>query len=695
MRRQRRYTGAVVLVLTLLAAVAVAQEHEPATAVGDSLAAGEGGLAPADSLVVEAASDSLQTPDGAIAAGGDAGALEPVAYSPSLISAWSHKPRAGLRAEVRLVRYFGEWDENLVFRTGQSLSAHAGTSRQDFRKQDKVIEKRDGRFSLTGGSKLPIKVNVGGDWNWSEDRTVNTAGLQNLNKRDTKNLRATASQRDIETLFLLHDVSFTGRINDQKGENQNQVNNLNSAEAYGNWQMRFGLLPGVRAATRLYHKQAAGKQTLGNDTKPSSADGDTLGGGIYYQRRHMTGHVTATLSSFHKYFLDYRRNANGLIDTLNIPEGEPRVVNEIATDDKVALEWQNELRLAGVTFRSKLSRDFDYQDYAFSGVGRRDRHADAADFSLLFAAGVDSFALRFDYTFKWDDQQQKGATQARGKKYNKRRGFGVDWIRELFRHTQMTTKFNQNLSQDIAEDQFDQNDRDRLQTDFSVRVRTTWSGFRTNLVFSFKQTQDISLRATRSSNNSIKSSYEVSPGYVWPVTRWFNLQQTFRVYIQYTDFDFGYLDWVSKTDNYNKRGNLTTMVTLNPSRRLRLTIKHDYNQKFNATRTGADAVGSDFYRIDQEQTINKVDLGFTFKAAQWLTLEGATGRTHDLRDNIGTTTRTTETFGGMIWVGMGVRRKVGSVDINGTVRSNFAYGPNVTETNERYWDADVAVTWSF
>jgi hypothetical protein len=347
-----------------------------------------------------------------------------------------------------------------------------------------------------------------------------------------------------------------------------------------------------------------------------------------------------------------------------------------------------------------LSRDTDAQTFAQSGVGKKDRYADRVDVALTYAAGSDSFAVGFDYGLRWDNQQQKGATQPRGRKYNERRNFSFDWIRQLFAHTQFFARFAQGLSQDTAENGFDQNDRDRLETDFSLRTTTNWRSFRTDLLFSYKQIQDISLRETRSANNNTRDSYELSPGYTWPMTQWLELRQTFRVYIEYTDFDYDGYPGVRKQDNYNKRGNLMTQLTVQPSARLRLTARHDYNQRFNATRTRTDASGNDFYRTDQQQNTGKIYLGFTFKADDWLSLEGATDRSRDLTETFGANDQVTEreTYAGMIWLGVGIRKKWGrknTWDVNATIRDNHAYGPNVTETNRHYWDADVTVTYTF
>ncbi len=692
MTRAVRWAFAALLVcgavVTASAANAQTAEADSATAAVDSV----GAAAVADTTETTPTNPALQ---------GLArqGISEPAEARPLVVN-WTHKPRAGLTAEVRLWRYFLSWDDNLAMRAGSSVNTRLGYSVDTYRRQEKEIEARDMSLNYGSGTLLPLRFSAGGTWNWREDRTVNTAGLKNINKRDTRSVQASAIKDDITTGFLLHALSLRGSLRKQIGENQRLRDDVVESDLAGAWRMRFGLFEGVRMATSVYGKRNQGEQMLGNEESPTSAEQDSLAAGVFYQRRRASGHVVVRRGDYARHYLDYRRNANAQIDTLNLPAGVSPIVDETERKEATIIEWQNQVRLGNVAFNNRLSRDIGRQQYDQSGVGVRDRFDESVALTLTYAAGRDSFAIGFDYRWKWDNQQQKGATLPRGKKYNKRRDVSFDWIRQLFKHTQLFIKFQQGLAQDTAENQFDQNDRDRLDSNFSVRTNTNWRTFRTTLLFSFKQTADINLRETRSANNNTRDTYEVSPGYTWPVADWLELRQTFRVFIQYTDFEFDGYEGVRKRDNYNKRGNLMTQLTVRPSERLRITVRHDFNQRFNATKTRTDASGSNLYRTDQEQTIGKIDLGFTFKADDWLTLEGATGRSKDVKDTFGLNDQVTtrETFAGNIWLGVGVRKRWGREkvwDVNATVRDNHAYGPNVTESNRHYWDADVSVSYAF
>ncbi len=255
------------------------------------------------------------------------------------------------------------------------------------------------------------------------------------------------------------------------------------------------------------------------------------------------------------------------------------------------------------------------------------------------------------------------------------------------------------MGQDIAENRHNENDKDRHQSDFSAKLARTWAGkFRTTMVFAYQQIQDINIRESRSSNNNVKDSYELSPGYAWTIAPWLSLDQSYRVYIQYTDFSYSELESINREDDYNKRGNLATKVIIDPTSRLKITLRHDYNKRFSATRTGADASGSAFYHRDLNQTINKIELILRFIAVQGVTLEASTYRTRDNRETFGSKTTVTENFSGEMWVGTTVRRrwfKKNPLELSAMVRKYNAFGPSVTETSSDYWEADIWLKWEF
>ena len=89
-----------------------------------------------------------------------------------------------------------------------------------------------------------------------------------------------------------------------------------------------------------------------------------------------------------------------------------------------------------------------------------------------------------------------------------------------------------------------------------------WSRSLHTVSSAVKQIDDISIRETRSANNNVKRTYEIAPSYRWTISPRLSLNQTFRMYIQYQDYDFIGFEGVNKEDGFNKRGNLNTTVDL-------------------------------------------------------------------------------------------------------------------------------------
>ena len=175
-------------------------------------------------------------------------------------------------------------------------------------------------------------------------------------------------------------------------------------------------------------------------------------------------------------------------------------------------------------------------------------------------------------------------------------------------------------------------------------------------------------------------------------------QQVFRMYIQYQDFEFTDLDHVNKDDTYNKRGGVGTKLIWEPSDRWLVEIKHDSNQRFNGTRTARDASGNFFYRRDADQFINRVEVGMTWSATDWLKISTASYRTRDTLVRFGATDLENIRYSGELWVGGSLNHTWGKdtpLKLKASIKRYLAYGPNVTETSADYWKADVLLGWSF
>ncbi len=610
----------------------------------------------------------------------------------------SNEPKAGAMANVRQYTYYGNLVTTLKFRKNSIFKNTFKWSWEEYRKQDKTVEKRDNTFAYGLGKNLPVVLSLDGAWTWSEDNTTNTAGYANLSKRDLKRFGMKANKTNFKLGFLNNIAKMSAGVTEQQSVNQNQRNDLQEGKFDAGLQTDMSIAPGVMIAGRIYGMKVAGDRALGKSTSPSSADGDTLGFGVYYKRNVLNGRVAVTRSNFNKKYLDFKKNSNGLIDTVGVAEDE-KVVTELETVDAISYEMENNFNFGKFAFNTRLTRLTDDLDYSQSGVGLRQREQDVMDLSLTYASGRDSFAVSYDYLWKWDDQRYKNATENRGRQYNKARDYEFNYFRDLFRRTNLNLRYHEGLGQDLAENRHNENDKDRHQSDFSARLDRNWyNKFRATMVFAYQQIQDFNIRESRSSNNNVKDSYEVSPGYSWTISPWLSLDQSYRVYIQYTNYSFSGMEGVNRADDYNKRGNLATKVVMDPTNRLNITLRHDYNRRFSATKTVTDASGSVFYHRDLNQTISKIEMVLRFIAVPGVTLEASTYRTRDDRDTFGFQDKTTITYSGEMWVGAQVRRtwfQANPLELSAMVRKYNAFGPSVTETSSDYWEADVWLKWEF
>ncbi len=614
-------------------------------------------------------------------------------------------PEVGIQAGVLKVRTYAGLENAFTFRQSSTFKDNLDYSYETYRKQDKTVERRSAGATYTSGTQLPVRLDLSGNWDWSEDITVNFGGLRNFDKRDAKKAALLLSRRDIVLGGVKNDVLVAADVIDQKAENQSQRNDLTEGAINGALRSRARLAEGVNLATRLYGVKRGGESTLGTSTNPTSTTGDTLGAGVYYDRALLKGSVVVSQANYDKRYLDFRRNSSGIIDTLFVPPGESKVVEELQERDYTTIKWDNALRLGWLRLNGKLTRDMDTEEYRYSQVGFRERFRDEANVSLGFPVGRDSLAIAYVFKWAWDDQIYQGADDPRGRQYSKNRELKLDWRRQLFRHTKLTASFLTGLSQETAEDKgdgngpFNENDRDRLTGDASLKLDTAWPGkLSTGLLFQYRTTEDINLRATKSANNNFRETYEIAPSYQWPVARWLRVSQVFRLFIQYQEYTFGNIVGIDKDDNYNKRGNLTTTVTLDPTTRLNVKVKYDYGSRFNATQSRTDAAGNDLYRRDQEQFTSRIDLGFKYTISPWLTLDTTTYRAKDRLEYPSAPGRQTITYSGEMTVGATVSKTWAGdnpVTLAGKVTKHQAYGPNVTETNRDYWDADVSLKWSF
>lgn len=713
MRGARRDTvrGAGLLALALLLGSGAALAP-PAGAAGGAATADTLAAAPADS--VPATSTGKPASSGLAGVVGQAQALPAAADSSSaaadsaraeaerraagpFVMSWIRSPSAHLSAGVRTVRWEAGLGSDMVLRSLSVLNARAGWSWEDYRQQDKTVEARDGSLSFKDLSGPRFRKELTLVRSWSEDRTVNTAGNANINRRDFRQAIATVDSLVAHTGAVRHTFRAAGRFDDQKQSSLGIANDYREGHASAGLRSGFRPARGVVVVASAYGERSGGNRTLGSETSSSSANGDTLGAFVGYARRVLTGSVTARMANFDRRYLDYRRNANGSVDTLGAVE---KIVQELEQNDAVALEWRNSLTWGGFSLDATLGRDLKKDSFSASGAGKREDHQDRVRFDAGWVAATDTLNLVYNYVWRWDDQTYRNATAPRGRQIAKNREVNSEWSHRLFRRSSLRLRGQLVLNQQIAERQFNDNDRDRLENNWSASLTTAWDpNFRTTGTFAYRHVEDIAIRRNRSANNNFKDIYEVRAGYYWPLETWLQLRQDYRLEIQFTDYAYDELESITLRDDYNKRGNLSTKVTLKPSPRLTFNLGQEHSARFNAGESAENAAGDAVYSRDLEQRISTVSLGLSYQVQPGFTLEGATERTKDVKTTFGARATRTLRLGRQVWVGGTYNRTIGKPEegrtLTARLKKYYASGPNVQAANGDYWDADIALGWKF
>lgn len=612
------------------------------------------------------------------------------------VLSWMRDAQTGLRADVSKVRYSGGLQSNMVLRGARTLSTTLNYSVESYRRQDKTVELRSGTvlYAEPRHRYLTPRLRLTNDW--SEDRTVNTANVANVNKRDFKQADLTLDTLNVNTGRIRHAAVVSARFDDQSGESLGQTNSYQEGNLAGALRSYVQPLAGVNVRGGVYGLTNSGERKLGDQTSPSSSNQDSVSALVRVARGQLDAYFTVRRAHMSKRYLDYRRNVNGIVDTLGIPPLD-KIVQETQRLDALQVEMRGQHRVRGVRLTGSFKHTEEEDRLSASLAGMKERGVDGFDVAAGFRIGADSLRVTYLYEWRWDDQRYRGATSSRGRQVSKRRDISLNWHRRLFRHTDWNVTYNAALQQDIAQGQFNDNDRDRYQTSLVTRVQTSFpAGIKPSFTFSARHVEDVAIRRTRSANNNVKDYYEIVPGYGWPIASWLRWQQDYRLAIEFTDYVYGGGAGSSLRDNYSKRGSLISQVSLRPSQRLSLTVRHERNARFNASRALTDASGRDIYATDVEQRISTIDFGLNYKVNESLTVEGATDRTKDIRDTFGRRVTTVDQRSGKVMIGATLKQKWGaSRELSASVRKRNAFGPSVQRTNADFWDADATFSWRF
>lgn len=680
----RRVCLALGLLLVLVAPPAVLAQDEPA-------AADETAVSPEDSLAAALISQdprlAAMAEEGRLPEDLDLGQAEP------LMRSFDNKPKGGVRSNVQSYNYYGELETIFSMRLGSQVQNRFEYSWNDYRSYDKVVETRTNRLNYLTGGLLPFSLDVNAAWDWSEDRTVNTDDAVNLIKRDSRTGALNLRKYDLRTGAFIHDLSASVGMVDETTENRGEAGARDEANTRLRLQTGWEIDPGLVIAGRLQGEGAGGDRLLRNRTDTAKSIGDSLGAGAYYDRGWLLGRAVLTQSTFDSEYLDWRRNDRGGVDTTGVSV-EDQIVREQKVAKKQAIVLENEVRFGRMGLSLDIARTVDETAYAKSGQGTIDKFEEKVGFQATFAVGVDSFVAGYGYQWVWDDQLLQNGTR-RGRQNKRLVDAGIKWIRPLFDRTRLTVGFDQSLDQQIPDDRPNGQNKDILRTAATASIRRDWGESDVSLSVRWNQNQDLAIDGSKSIENNSRDRYEISPEYTWQMAPWLSFSQEYKLYIEYRNYD--YPDDASRRDSYDKRGNLTSFLVLDPTARLHLSMRHKYNRFFKAKRSGDSLEGGSVYSTNSEQTISQIDFSMSFEPISGVFLETSTYRGRDLKVNPQSGSEDTS-YKGMLATGLRARRKWGTtnpIEVQANIEKVNKFGPGIRPTSADYWVIDSWVKWSF
>lgn len=681
MRAVRLFLAAATAALLLGAPVLAQEPEEPA--------AGESAAADDDSLRA-----ALMAQDPRLARFQQEDADAAPTTSGPFFTKFTNKPKGGLKATLQSYTYYGEWETVLGMTRGSEFQNRANYSWADYRSYDKVIETRNSRANYRTGGLLPFNFNVSGNWDWSEDRSVNRDGVLNLIKRDNRTGRVNVEALDLRTATVVHDLTASVGVVDETTQNRGAVSDRNEGTANLRLQSGWEVDEGLILAGRVYGEGAEGDRRLRHRVDTAKAIGDSLGAGAYYDRGWLVGRAVLTQSNFESEFLDWRRNDRGSVDTSGISVPADQIVRERRLAKRQALVLENEFRVGRFGLAVDVGRTVSEVAYAASRQGVIEDFEEKADFELMAGVGPDSFVVSYNYYWKWDDQYLREGAR-RGRQNTRRVGADLRWMRTVFADTRMRVDLNQSLEQQIPDERPNGQNKDLLRTGAAMSLRRSWGDSDVDLSMRWSENQDLAIDAAQSIQNFKRNRYTISPGYTWQVRDGLRLAQDYSLYIEYRDYD--YPDDDRRAGNYDKRGRLTTFFDVAPTERLRISVAHIYNKTFKADRSGVTAAGGDLYATNLVQTFSELDFGFTFTPVEDVTLEGRTKYGRDRRFNPLTESEKLEKDG-EVHTGLRARKKWGGrnpVELSLKLEKVHAYGRGVQPESADYWVIDSWLKWSF
>ncbi|HKK71642.1 MAG TPA: hypothetical protein VKA86_10520 [Candidatus Krumholzibacteria bacterium] len=486
--------------------------------------------------------------------GGAASADAPAAPQASRWNALRPTTTAEFNANVTRILLSGRITAPLADLVDAGGSTEATVRRTTYRQFDREQEETGLRSSYDDsffGDAAQLKLNVSRRTSFDENRP-GTGDPIVLDFRSADASMVLEGNHPLTDGFS-HHWAVRGDIEDVEQVNRNVSNDRNLAGAglTSVWR-RQGDAVDLRA--RYGYKRSTGTRLVRESSDDATAELDTLGARLDLDALPRTNlSVEAQRTTFFEERLDFARNANGVVDTLNTlrPVGREREVrSSYDLSTRVDTAPVERLTLAG-----SASTEFSETEYRFSQQGIVQRGGESFDAGATFHyAEAGSVEVRYDFSNRFNDRRVRGGADFRGRESTKNYEVGATLRQAMFARSDLELRASQSLTQSIFEETGNNNDRDRLIDDFSAEIATdAIAHTQLRVGGTARRTLELNIAADRVGNNKEEVLYEVRGSYTFDPPGGFSAAQTYRLQIVFRDF----LDGIDR-DSFNKQGQVTS-----------------------------------------------------------------------------------------------------------------------------------------
>jgi hypothetical protein len=628
MRAGRWDHGAVtagVLLLTLIAAPALAQEEDPSDDLGDL-----GMQAEEDSLVVE---DAFAPP-------------EPEAEEPAVddstklrllqqqranqkgfrwLALGSQRPEAKVGFDSDRSRYGWYLDLGLPldllggFQTKSSY--HTDLYQEPTTNQEKSTQRFETRWDRGVGDGGRFQLGLRRQAN-TTDRT----GFETSTSDDTA-LNSSLTGKGLFRNGLRHAWSLKGQISDRNassgtrsGSTEQRLNQgtaaLGLSRGLGAWEI--GVSGGVDAA--------AGPQTLAATTDGSNAQqdtkatvGDTLGVQLRWQGTGKRSFgVKVRREAFREERLDYAKDNRG-VDIFD-PDTQQKIVGqEEETRNLTRVELNGETRLLPpVRVQARYSHERRETEYTLSRQGFVPEQSDDFSGDLWFRyAQAGSLKVSLGLRERWDDRRSPGEEDLRGKHFSVSNNIRFTLEQGVMAATDLKLSWSQDLSQQIYDYDLTigTQDVDILTDLVEAQLKSqAFDALTMSITGSVKQTQNIYIDAEQvASNNRDQDVWKVTGDYTWDLTPSVSFGQSYQLSIDYTDYHYSYVPEVDRQDTYYKRTQMRSELGVDLPLRSSFHLNHVVDRTRGGEKTVVAGFESSGYSDDptRRQDEHRVAAGVT------------------------------------------------------------------------------------